>query len=244
MSTGAPGGGELPPGHALLEVPCTHAVRWLLRPAAAPPASGRPPLLVCLHGQGQSGARQARWMAEAVPPHFAAAFPDGPWPFEVRRPGRPVRVGHAWYQFDGDRAALAARLAFVDGWLWRGIDAAARELGADGQRVFLAGFSQGAYFGHVSAIRHRERVRGWIGQAGGFRSEYLGGPLPDLGGRAVLLQHGTADETLPPQDAERVAGLLRGAGATVEIALHEAGHVITGAMARQARAWLEGLTRP
>ena len=84
--------------------------RCLLQPARAPREGERPPLIVFLHGQGQSGERQRRWMGAAVPDEFAAAFPDGFLPFEIRKPGKPVRIGHGWYLYSADRPAFLASL--------------------------------------------------------------------------------------------------------------------------------------
>ncbi|MCB9898904.1 MAG: dienelactone hydrolase family protein [Planctomycetes bacterium] len=209
-------------------------------PAAEAPDGRRPPLLVAFHGHGQDGARHARWMGAAAPPRFAAAFPDGLFPFEVRRPGRPIRIGHAWYVFDGDREHLAAELAGVGEVVWTIIDTAARELHADRSRVWLAGFSQGTYLVHVLALSRPERVAGWIAQAGGFRPEYLGGrALPRLDGRPVLLQHGEHDEALPVARSHEIAELLGGLGADVTLETYDAGHAITPAMADAARRWLD-----
>lgn len=226
---------------AARELHVTHAVssRVHLVEARRPPATGRPPLLVVLHGQGQSGARQLRWMGPAVPEHFAAAFPDGLHPFEVRRPERPRRIGYGWYLYDGDRQALAASMAACDERLWTIVERAAAELGADPGRVWLAGFSQGAYQAQASACLHVDRVAGWIAQAGNFRPEYVGGDVPDLSGRQVLLQHGRADAATPVERAEETAALFRSRGADVTLQLHDAGHVITPDMASAARAWLE-----
>ena len=67
------------------------------------PTDGPPPLLVALHGQGESGRRHAKWLSGAVPDHFVAAFPDGFHKHEVRRPERPIRIGCGWYLFTGDQ---------------------------------------------------------------------------------------------------------------------------------------------
>lgn len=213
--------------------------RCLAQPARAPREGERPPLIVFLHGQGQSGERQRRWMGAAVPDDFAAAFPDGFLPFEIRKPGKPVRIGHGWYLYSADRPAFLTSLREAVARVWALVDRACEELGADPTRVWFAGFSQGAYLTHTTALHGLDRVQGWIGQAGAFRADYAPTPAPDASGKPVLLQHGTLDEALPLDQAEATAELLRGFGANVQLATHECAHVITPEMAVEARAWLE-----
>jgi len=206
------------------------------------PTDDAPPLFVDLHGQGQTGERQARWMGPAVPPGFAAAFPDGFFPIEVRRPERPVRIGRAWYHYStADRPAFLAALDRAVDELWATVDAACEALGADRGRVFLGGFSQGGYLTHVACLRRPERVAGWLVQMGGLRRDYVPGGLPALAGKPVLLQQGDRDEAFTPAMADEVRALLDEAGADVTVQRFDVPHVITPEMAVAAREWLQGL---
>lgn len=223
-----------------IELPFSTRRGGLLVPPAQPaaPAAARPPLLVALHGQGESGERHRRWLGAAVPPRFASAWPDGFHAHEVRRPQRPIRLGYAWYLFTGDEAAFRDSLLESEAALWRFVDAAVAELGAD-PRVWLAGFSQGAYLAYCVAARAPGRVRGLVAQAGRLKWEFLGERLQALAGLPVLVQHGRSDAAIPPERAERSAQVLRDSGAAVELRLYDAAHVITPEMARDAREFLE-----
>jgi len=220
-----------------LRVPFTTETRCLLAPPRAP-GRGRPPLLVSLHGQGQSGERQARWMVEAVPPHFAAAWPDGFHAHEVRKPERPIRLGFGWYLYTGDETAFRASLLESEAALWRLVDAAVAELGADPARVWLHGFSQGAYLTHCVACRQPSRVRGWIAQAGRLKWEFLGERIEGLADKPVLVQHGRLDQSLALERAERGVQVLRASGADVDFRVYEAGHAITPETVRDTREFL------
>jgi phospholipase/carboxylesterase len=179
-------------------------------------------------------------MGAAVPEHFAAVFPDGLHPFEVRRPERKVRIGRAWYLYNpDDRPAFFASLQASSEALWQLIETAADALGADKSQVWMAGFSQGAYMTHYTALRHLDQVPGWVSQAGGFREEYGGSPFPDASGHQVLLQHGTQDEAIGVEVAEATASILQKHGASVTTQLFDAGHVIRPEMADDVRTWLE-----
>lgn len=213
--------------------------RCRLQRAVAPRDAEPPPLLVCLHGQAQSGARQQRWMGAAVPAHFAAIFPDGFLPYEIRRPDKPVRVGYGWYLYDADRDSFLESLREAVARLWTLIDQAVERLGANPQRIWLAGFSQGAYLAHTAALHGGARVQGWVGQAGGFRADYAPVPAPQLAGTPVLIQTGSEDPAFTPQRADEVSELLAGYGARVDRKTYPVGHVIVPEMASDARRWIE-----
>lgn len=62
--------------------------------------------------------------------------------------------------------------------------------------------------------------------------------LPDLAGKRVLALSGIADPIAPPEGAERLAGLLRRAGASVETRALPAGHGLVQADLDAAAAFL------
>ena len=218
--------------------PFTTQSACLLVPPERPEAETRPPLLVALHGQGQDGERHRGWMGAAVPAHFASAWPDGFHKHEVRQPDRPIRVGCAWYLFTGDQPAFIESLVEAERALWGLVEAAVEELGADPRRVYLCGFSQGAYLAHCAAVRAPERVAGWIAQSGRLKLEFLRPWLPAVSGKPVLVQHGRVDPHLPPRSAEDSAAALSEHGALVTLQLYDSGHAISPAMAEDCRRWL------
>ncbi len=195
-------------------------------------------MLVVVHGYAQTGERQHRWMKGAIPEGFAAAFPDGFLPFEVRRAERKPRIGYAWYVFSSDRPAFLTSLAASATALWRFVDQVADELGANRTRVWLAGFSQGAYLVNYASMTQPERVAGWVAQCGNFREDYLQGLRPDLRGKPVLLQYGEHDTALPKNTAEACRDLLGSYGADVTFRMHDAPHAITPGMAEEAREFI------
>ncbi len=65
---------------------------------------------------------------------------------------------------------------------------------------------------------------------------------PDLRGRRVLLAEGEADPIVPRAEAERLAGLLRDAGASVTLRWTPAGHGLTQGDFEAAREWLSAST--
>lgn len=225
-------------GSRTVQYPFTTQQSCILAPPVTPVTDTKPPLLMVIHGYAQTGERQQRWMQAAVPPNFAAAFPNGFLPLEVRRQGRPPRIGYAWYAYSSDRPAFLASLAESEAALWTLVDRVAEDLGADASQVWLAGFSQGAYLVNYAGMMRPERVAGWISQCGNMRADYLQGAQPDLTGKPVLLQYGEHDEALPEGSATACRDLIQSYGANVTFSMHDAPHAITPGMAEETAAFL------
>ena len=64
-------------------------------------------------------------------------------------------------------------------------------------------------------------------------------PLPELRGKRVLLLSGRADPMVAAGQPERLADLLRRAGAQVELSWQNAGHELGAGDVSEARAWLQ-----
>ena len=64
---------------------------------------------------------------------------------------------------------------------------------------------------------------------------------PDLAGTAVFIGAGRADRIAPPGQAERLAELLRQAGAKVTVHWEPGGHALTETEVRAAREWIAKL---
>ena len=67
---------------------------------------------------------------------------------------------------------------------------------------------------------------------------------PDLDGRAVLLSQGRADPLIPAAGAERLAAILRSAGADVELAWQPGGHGLAQGDVSVAQRWFAARTGP
>ena len=65
--------------------------------------------------------------------------------------------------------------------------------------------------------------------------------LPDLRGKRVLLVAGLADPIVPEGDPDRLAELLRRAGAEVDLSYQPAGHELGARDMAAARDWIQGL---
>jgi len=64
------------------------------------------------------------------------------------------------------------------------------------------------------------------------------GELPDLSGTSVFLGAGRSDPVVPIENTERLAAMLRKAGAEVELFWHMGGHSLTQEEVLRAKQWL------
>lgn len=64
-------------------------------------------------------------------------------------------------------------------------------------------------------------------------------PLPDLRGTRVFIAAGQHDPIIPPSNSERLAAMLREAGADVELRWAPTGHPLTREDVDASRAWRE-----
>lgn len=149
------------------------------------------PLVVVLHGGGGSAsyARAQTDLEKVAGERAIFAYPDaarGAWDLD-------------------SPAASNADIALFDVLLLQVHNA----LCVDPRRVFLTGFSNGAYMANQIACRRGEQVRGVVTNAGGGPYDTHGSYDAEghlvCAGKAVaaLVVHGTADGTVPPSEGDK-----------------------------------------
>ena len=115
---------------------------------------------------------------------------------------------------------------------------AAEACGFDPARVTAAGFSNGANIAAALLLLH----------PGVLQAAVLLHPmvplvpeaLPDLAHTPVFIGAGRRDPIVPEEETERLAALLREAGAGVTLAWQPGGHALTQGEVEAAAAWLKG----
>lgn len=183
--------------------------------------------IVLLHGRGGSAADILSLMSHAALPDVAAIAPEAPgnswWPTSFLAPAAQMEP------------FVAAALAQVD--------SAIATLQADGiprDRIWLAGFSQGACLAAEAYARKGEGLAGLLAFSGALvgTADAEGGPQPDLYGHRpkrldyagprkgrVWLSVHERDPHIPLARVQETAETLATLGATVETKLYPgAGH--------------------
>lgn len=131
-----------------------------------------------------------------------------------------------------DEADLVRRTADLAAF----VPAAASAYGFDATQVIALGFSNGANIAAAMLLLHPGVLSGAILLRA--MVPLVPAALPSLAGARVLMAEGALDPLVPRENAERLAGLLRGAGADVTLHWEQAGHGLTQADVTAAQAWM------
>lgn len=119
------------------------------------------------------------------------------------------------------------------------VEAAVKEYGLDPSRLVAVGYSNGANIAasmlllRPGVLRAAVLLRAMVP----FEPERV----PDLTGVPVLIAAGRMDRMIPQPNTERLAEILREAGAVVDLRWKDAGHPLTPQELEEARDWLSGV---
>jgi len=116
------------------------------------------------------------------------------------------------------------------------VEEAASEYGLDPKRLFAVGFSNGANIAASLLLLHPDLLAGAVLLRA--MTPFKLQTLPDLSGTPVYLAAGRSDQMIPAESTERLAELLREAGAEVTLDWQPGGHGIGRAEVEAARDWL------
>lgn len=190
---------------------------------------GSTPLTVlALHGTG-GDEDDLLPLAASVAPGAALLSPRG----RVLEHGMARffrRLAEGVFDLDDLKAQAAALAGFVA--------EAAQRYGFDPARVLGLGLSNGANIAAALLLLHPGTLTGavlWRPMV-----PLVPEVLPDLRGVPVWIGAARSDPLVPVQETERLAALLRKAGADATVFWTEGGHALTRGEDEAARLWLQG----
>jgi phospholipase/carboxylesterase len=116
------------------------------------------------------------------------------------------------------------------------VDRAAEQYGFDRRKLVAVGYSNGANIAASLMLLHPTLLRASVL----FRAMVPFEPdeTPDLSGVPVFLAAGRRDTMIPPDNTERLAEILRAAGADLDLRWKNTGHPLTYEELEEARGWL------
>jgi predicted esterase len=190
------------------------------------PAAAGAPVLLLLHGTG-GNERDLLPLGEALVPESGVLSPRG----KVLERGMPRffrRLAEGVFDLD-DLENRTHELA-------RFLERAGEHYAFDRRRLVAVGFSNGANI--AASLLLLEPLA--LGGAVLFRAmvPLEPEPLPEIPGTPVLISNGRMDPLVSADQTDRLALLLRGAGADVTVAWQSAGHELTAGDLAQAQQWL------
>ena len=191
-----------------------------------PPATNGGPILLLLHGTG-GNERDLLPLAEALLPNAGILSPRG----KVLERGMPRffrRLAEGVFDIDDLKLRTAELADFIA--------ESATKHHFSPRDVAAVGFSNGANIA-AALLLLRPEV---LGKAVLFRAMVPLVPttLAQMTDTPVLLSNGKLDPLVSPEETERLASLLRSAGAEVTVSWQNSGHELTERDVVTAREWL------
>lgn len=119
------------------------------------------------------------------------------------------------------------------------VEAAVEEYGLDPAKLVAVGYSNGANIAASLLLLHPGLLRAAVL----FRAMVPLVPevTPDLSATPVFIAAGRQDQMIAPDNTDRLASMLREAGADVDLRWRDTGHALTYEEVREARDWLAGV---
>lgn len=209
---------------------------YLTRAPQQQPAEGRrPPLLALLHGVG-SNERDLFELAPELDPRFRIVSVRGPL---TRGPGR-----YAWFDvqflpgggFLINPQQLNANRQRLTTFLREAVDA----YGADGDRVYLMGFSQGTIMSLTLALTEPMLLAGVVAISGRIPPEVQPWMVSaeETAGLPLFVTHGREDTVIPIDWARRARETLEQQRVALTYREHDGGHFIPPATLAEVTGWL------
>jgi phospholipase/carboxylesterase len=190
------------------------------------PEPGKPPLLVLLHGFG-ADEKDLLPMAARLDPRLAVASPRAP--FQVREGSYSWMNGNTETDLDNARRTVLECIEQV-----------VASTGADRDRVYLAGFSQGAMLTLAIALTEPQKIAGAAVLSGriapAIRNRHA--PADQLRGFPILVTHGTEDPQIPIRAGRDIRAMLKPIGVDLEYHEFEMGHRISDNEVSVLDGWL------
>jgi phospholipase/carboxylesterase len=221
---------SLPEGFYTSEVALPHA--WPLRTFL--PAGYEPnypyPLLVFLHGHGSTEEQVLRLAPRLSRRNYVSIAPRGPVALGAGPDGKPA---FSWGPEDQDDPQ-------VEDYIFRAIEQTRRNYHVHSERIYLAGFREGAALAYRLALLYPERFAGVISMNGALSRQ--GGPLlrlPDVRKLRVLIGHGIANPVVPLTLARQDHRLFYSAGLSIQMHTYPTTHRIHPAMLRDIDRWVQ-----
>jgi phospholipase/carboxylesterase len=193
-----------------------------------------PPLLLLLHGIG-SNEEDLFGLAPYLDERFLIV--------SARAPVALDYGGYGWFRIDFTPRGMLAdveqakkSLAMLPGF----VDELVETYGADGRRVYLAGFSQGAMMSLAHLLTSPEKVAGLVAMSGRFPRQVLEleHDREALTAKPVLVTHGLYDPVLPIDNGRAVRDYLSELPVELTYREYPMGHEVSMESLRDVTRWL------
>lgn len=187
------------------------------------------PLLVFFHGHGGSEEQVLRLAPRLSRRNYICIGLRGPRTVGLRPDGR---IGYSW------GADLAAS-SLVEDYMLRAVEQTRRNYHVHSERIYLAGFCEGATQAYRLALTFPDKIAGVVSLNGCMPRQ--GRPLlrlPEARQLRVLIGHGIANAMIPLSLARQDHRLLWSAGLDVQMHTYPSTHRLHPHMLRDIDRWI------
>jgi phospholipase/carboxylesterase len=187
------------------------------------------PLLVFLHGRGACEEQVLRLAPRLSRRNYVCIALRGPQPLDFDLDGAPC---YAWGPEEQDDPQ-------VEEYVFRAVEQTRRHFHVHSERIYLAGFHEGAALAYRLGLLFPERFAGVISLNGALPR--LGGPrlrLPEVRRLRVLIGHGIANAAVPLSLARQDFRLFYAAGLPVKMITYPTTQRIHPHMLRDVNRWV------
>ncbi len=194
-----------------------------------------PPLLVLLHGYGSN---------EEDLLSFSRVLDEKLMVISARAPGTIAPGKFKWYDLNvqtgemNDEQEVESRKLIVEF-----IDAVVKKYKSDSNNIILGGFSQGAIMALSVGLYYPEKVKGIAvlsGKALTVHENSQADPA-SLKNVSFFVSHGTKDNIIPYEQAEKINTYLSGLNANLTFKSYESAHTINQENLRDLKEWVGSL---
>lgn len=223
-------GSRLSEGFYTSEVAAPHA--WPLRTFL--PRGYEPnypyPLLVFLHGHASTEEQILKLAPRLSRRNYICIAPRGP---VALSPNGAGQLSYSWNAEDRDDP-------LVEDYVIRAIQQTRRDYHVHSERIYLAGFREGAALAYRLGLLYPEKFAGVISLNGSTpRRDCPLLRLPDVRQLRVLIGHGIANPIVPLTLARQDYRLFYNAGLSVEMHTYPTTHRIHSEMLRDIDRWVQ-----
>jgi phospholipase/carboxylesterase len=187
------------------------------------------PLLVFFHGYGGNEEQVMRLAPRLSRRNFICIGLRGPEPVGPRHDGQP---GYAWNVDDPDDTLL-------EEYVFRAVEQARRNYHIHSERIYLAGFREGATLAYRLGLLFPEKFAGVISLNGAMARQ--GNPLlrlPQVRQLRIIIGHGIANSIVPLTMARADFRLFYTAGLDVRLTTYPTTHRLHPDMLRDVNRWI------
>ncbi|TFG54855.1 MAG: hypothetical protein E4H35_06750 [Candidatus Aminicenantes bacterium] len=200
----------------------------------------KPPLLVVLHGRGDTAANMAGMWNGLMDPKPILAVLEAPYPMLLTGDKGSV-LGWSWDPLSPDEKLWEQAVPKTAMYIINTILALRKKY--ETGEVFLLGHSQGVSYAYRVALQKPDLVKGVIAMAGYLDPERLPQKwFSRASGKvSVFIGHGRKDAQVDPEDSRKAKAYLSERGFAVILDEFEGGHSMTWDVVRRAQAWMNGI---